>query len=247
MASTVAGRLLTEQQRRQQLGVRARVLQTVLALWPLFDVTRIDESWAAVGPALVALTERGYGESAAVGSAYYRAFRAAEGVTGALPALAAPAANTAAITTSLLVTGPVEAKRLIALNRPDVAARTLASLSGSIGRHVLDGGRHTVMSAAVAEGRATGRRVGWARVTSAEPCAFCAMLASRGPVYSADTARFQAHDACACTAEPVLRGSQEWPGRAREFRRIYNEATVDAESGDLFNAFRRAYEGRPAR
>lgn len=247
MASTAAGRLLTAQQRRQQMAVRARTLQTVLALWPLFDVRRIDQTWPALEPALVALVERGYSESAAVGNAYYHTFRAAEGITGNLPPVAAPALDRVAVATSLRVTGPVEAKRLVGLNRPDVANRTLVMLSGAIGRHVMDGGRNTIIASATAERQTTGRRVGWARVTSGDPCAFCAMLASRGPVYSESTGDFQAHDACGCTVEPMFRDTRSaWPPRSREWRDLYNEATADAESGDLLNAFRRAYEGRRA-
>lgn len=246
MASTAAGRLLTQQHRQRQLAVRARTLQVVLTLWPLFDVRRIDETWSALEPALVALVERGHSESATVAGGYYQAFRSVEGMPGALAIPEVAPVDRAQVATSLRVTGPVTAKRLTMLNRPDVAGQTLASLSGSIGRHVLDGGRAALIKAAAEESRTTRRRVGWARVTSGEPCAFCAMLASRGPVYSEDTGDFRAHDHCSCTAEPMFRDSQAWPGRAREWHQLYNEATRDAESGDLLNAFRRAYEGRRA-
>lgn len=45
--------------------------------------------------------------------------------------------------------------------------------------------------------------VGWRRVT-AGGCAFCRMLADRGAVYKADTARFASHPNCHCVAEPVF-------------------------------------------
>lgn len=49
------------------------------------------------------------------------------------------------------------------------------------------------------------------RVTDGKPCAFCAMLASRGPVYvSMDTADFRAHGACGCTAEIAFETPDEW-------------------------------------
>jgi hypothetical protein len=55
---------------------------------------------------------------------------------------------------------------------------------------------------------ATNRRqdpdaVGWRRVT-AGGCKFCRMLADRGAVYKADTARFAAHTNCHCVAQPVF-------------------------------------------
>lgn len=54
----------------------------------------------------------------------------------------------------------------------------------------------------------------WARVVrSANPCAFCRMLASRGPVYlTAESAgqHEQWHDNCWCQPEPVWRDTDVW-------------------------------------
>jgi hypothetical protein len=47
--------------------------------------------------------------------------------------------------------------------------------------------------------------VGWRRITRGG-CAFCRMLADRGAVYRAATARFAAHESCHCTAQPVFEG-----------------------------------------
>jgi hypothetical protein len=46
---------------------------------------------------------------------------------------------------------------------------------------------------------------GWRRVSSGG-CKFCRMLAERGAVYKAETARFASHGNCHCTAEPVFNG-----------------------------------------
>ena len=48
--------------------------------------------------------------------------------------------------------------------------------------------------------------VGWRRV-AAGGCKFCSMLASRGAVYKAETARFASHPNCHCTAQPVFRSN----------------------------------------
>jgi hypothetical protein len=48
--------------------------------------------------------------------------------------------------------------------------------------------------------------VGWHRVTSGKSCSFCSMLASRGAVYKAATARFASHPGCDCSAAPVFDG-----------------------------------------
>jgi hypothetical protein len=45
--------------------------------------------------------------------------------------------------------------------------------------------------------------VGWRRVTSGG-CKLCVMLASRGAVYTDQTARFATHGHCKCTAQPVF-------------------------------------------
>lgn len=45
--------------------------------------------------------------------------------------------------------------------------------------------------------------VGWRRVTNGG-CKLCRMLADRGAVYMETTARFAAHPACKCTAQPVF-------------------------------------------
>ena len=46
--------------------------------------------------------------------------------------------------------------------------------------------------------------VGWRRYVSGKGCAFCRMLADRGAVYKAETARFASHGNCSCTASPVF-------------------------------------------
>ncbi len=46
---------------------------------------------------------------------------------------------------------------------------------------------------------------GWQRI-AAGGCKFCKMLAGRGAVYRAGTARFASHPHCHCTAAPVFEG-----------------------------------------
>lgn len=79
-------------------------------------------------------------------------------------------------------------------------------LVGAASRHVLNHARHTISHSADRT-----RGVAYARVLGgSNPCAFCRVLASRGPVYaSAATAGEgnEYHDKCGCTAVP-MRG--EW-------------------------------------
>lgn len=81
-------------------------------------------------------------------------------------------------------------------------------------------------------------RIGFARVLSgAEDCGFCAMLASRGPVYKEDTVvrrrdgrRY--HDHCDCVAVLVVEG-QDWEGRAEyeKLARLYADSVGVDERG----------------
>lgn len=143
--------------------------------------------------------------------------------------------------TSLIVTGPVNMKARTRRGEPPrvVNRRAVVDATGAAGRHVLNGGRKTLLTLVEADEAA----VGWARVTDRDPCYFCAMLASRGPVYqSRRQASFQPHDHCACTAEPVFDRAADWPGRARQFQRVWRDVTAGHSGRDAVNAFRREYE-----
>ncbi|MDN5931872.1 MAG: hypothetical protein L0I24_12555 [Pseudonocardia sp.] len=142
---------------------------------------------------------------------------------------------------SLTVTGPVGQKSKAARGKPLQVARdeSFVEASGAATRHVLTGGRQSLLTLVEGDMKA----IGWIRVTDGDPCAWCALLAGRGPVYrSEQTASFSAHDACACSAEPVYSRDTLWPGRAAEFRRLYREVTAGTSGRDSINAFRRAYE-----
>jgi hypothetical protein len=143
---------------------------------------------------------------------------------------------------SMLVTGPSNIKAKIKRATPvEQATRSaLVEASGAASRHVLDGGRKTALTVVQRDEIA----IGWARVTDGDPCAFCAMLASRGPAYkSRQQAAFQAHDHCACSVEPVFSRAAEWPGRSREFQQLWNDNIRGQYSGkDAIRAFRRLYE-----
>lgn len=91
------------------------------------------------------------------------------------------------------------------LDESRAAAYAAARMSPSIQRLIADSSRSTVLDACRRGG------VRWRRVTDGRPCAFCAMLAARGPVYvSEDTSSFDAHGGCGCTAEPCAYTPDEW-------------------------------------
>lgn len=78
-------------------------------------------------------------------------------------------------------------------------AAAFTNLSGVARRLVLVAPRDTVRENV----RLDPEAVGWRRVGDGETCDFCRMLIGRGEVYSAETARFGAHDDCGCLASPA--------------------------------------------
>ncbi|MCC6238121.1 MAG: hypothetical protein IT299_11195 [Dehalococcoidia bacterium] len=200
MAATLAGTRLTAEHRSAQLALRAITLRQVLQVWPAFDTEHAGRSWPPVENALLAIIGQRRADSTSLAAGYFEAFRAAERIGGtATPILSAfDAEAMARARTSLQVTGYVTTERLTALKRPAPSRTALVRVSGAVTRHVLDGGRETLLASV----RDDPRALGWERVTSAEPCNFCAMLASRGAVYAATTGTFQSHDHCGCVLEP---------------------------------------------
>jgi hypothetical protein len=206
MAITLAGERLTEAHRRTQLAIRATVLRQLLQVWPMLDPVRLDETSPAFLAAATRLVIGGRQLSERASMIYLQQFGLAEGVRGVAPIVVPPmtSATTAAIRTSLTVTGPVSIKKATArgLLVSMAKERALSTVSAAVARHVVDGGREVTLST-VREWPATR---GWARVASAKACAFCVMLAGRGGVYTEKSAGFESHDGCGCIAEPVFRG-----------------------------------------
>lgn len=244
MAATAGTARLTAAHRAAQARLAATFAPRMLAVWRLLDPARLDATaadWLAVAVPLVESDRR---RSATLAGDYVSAFRTVEIGEGVAPTLAPPSPATAP---SLVVTGPATVKastgRGAPLDRAAEAGR-VASTRAAI-RHVLDGGRRTILDTVDADPEA----VGWARVTSGDPCSFCAMLASRGPVYrSRGSASFASHPTAAthdgdlCSFEPVYIGDGDWPARSRDYRDLWDRSTVGLSGADARRAFRRAHE-----
>ncbi|MEV6526881.1 hypothetical protein AB0M43_33615 [Longispora sp. NPDC051575] len=255
MAATLADRAaLTERHRLAQLGVRARFTSAFLDTWPVLDARQV----AATAPRWLRLTVPLVAEhrhqSATVAADYYHRLRAASLPTGAAPGPVAQPVDPDldAVRTSLLVTGPATIRRLSRDGRPVDEAARIASVraTGAASRHVLDGGRDLIHTAVAADPVA----LAWARVSDGSPCAFCAMLLSRGPVYKTKRAATLAvegdregkeyHDGCACQPVPIYSLDEPWPGNGRQFEQLWKD--VAAGSSDPLNAFRQAIKEQRA-
>lgn len=179
-------------------------MRQLRAVWSLLDPADLDGTFEDWLIAVVPLVETQRRASARIAANYMTAARTLElgvDVDPFTPALA-DTLDLRALTTSMLVTGPVSIRgnlgRMPIGRAVDIAeGRTAAAAM----RHALNGGRETIVRSVAADRRAAG----WARVASGKACEFCSMLAGRGAVYGAESANFEAHDGCSCTAEPVYR------------------------------------------
>ena len=237
MASNPQAAQLTEGHRRAQLRLGAGVIRLMLAAWAVLDRDDLDGSfkdWLAVVRPII---ERQHAQSSTLAATYVNAFRSLEvGLDPKFVPTLADELEFRRLTTSMLLTGPARVRA--ALGRGvhiDKAMRTAQTTSARSGmRLALDGGRETISATVAADPAAHG----WARATSGKACAFCAMLASRGPVYGEASVRFHAHDGCSCTAEPVYDTEAAWPAGAQRYRQIWNAAKAKADGEDVLNVFR---------
>jgi hypothetical protein len=246
VAVTAAGAVLTQTHRRAQVALRADVLADLTRMWRLFDSGDLMATFERFAAAAEILIRQRHDDSAGLAAAYFEEFRRREGVGGvASPRLPDPPPREV-VRESLLAAGRSGAANALRAGRTPAAAAAngLVRVLGTASSLVLGGGRRTIVDSV----RADPRAAGWQRATSGSPCAFCAMVASRGPVFGSERgARFQAHDHCSCSPEPYYRGSAPLPANQR-FREAWQAAqrqAADADQlrrgtkNDALNAYRR--------
>lgn len=238
---------VTDDYRRLQATLSGDAAARVtVAFETLLNPADLDRTFQLYARAVAQIIATARNATALLAGAFYVAHREALRVFDEVPDIAyAGALPQARIATSLLVTGPVTVKRTLARGASlDVAiSKARTATAGAAYRMTADAGRATI--------RDTVRRdrlaLGFARVTDGSPCAFCAMLASRGPVYlTEDTAKGDDpyHDGCGCLPAAVYRRDDPWPGRAREFEALWAESTKGYSGRAAINAFRRAHEAQ---
>jgi len=236
MASTQRGRQLTEAHRVAQTRVGLQTVQQLVPLWRLLDPSAVDDTLAGWLRAVVPVVRRQNEVSAGLAANYYRLFRAAE-VGSPFAASVTLTADAERVVASMSATGPARLKaatgRGVLLD--EAADLAFSASSSAAQRLALDGGRSTLIRA-VDQDRAA---LGYQRVASGDPCHFCLMLLSRGPVYGSEaSAGFEAHDRCSCTAEPVFdRDTAPAPG-AEAAQERWQEATEGLSGSEALNAFR---------
>lgn len=241
MAATAGAAALTEAHRIAQARLAANTTAQVLNVWPLLDPADLDGTLSRWISGVHPIVSANRDLSARLAAAYYQSFRTATvGLAGDgfTPTLAGPL-SLDRLTAALVVTGPGAIKT--SLMRGVLLETALDTAQAETARaatyHATNGGRETIVASTEADPRA----IGWARAASGDPCAFCAMLASRGPVYhDEDTGGFEAHPGCNCTAEPTFNRSDPWPAGSRDLQRQWNDSQHGLPKSERgLNAFRR--------
>jgi hypothetical protein len=216
--------------RTAQLAVRAQVMRDVARLWPLLDKNRLRDTFPAWLAAMIQLVTGYHAQSSREAGRYYQSARA-QALLSPTPAeliRLAPAPAEEWMSKAFGFSGPGMLSKDTA--RPNTA---LSTTLGTASRIALDGGRTTILDT-VKQDPAS---VGWYRVTDGRPCAFCALLASRGVVYKQDTVGFKAHNDCGCFGAPAFRNGPPLPDITKDAQRVYRERG----KGPALPAFRKAW------
>lgn len=137
----------------------------------------------------------------------------------------------------------------------EAPVKAAVSASAAAYKHVADGARDLIDSAVQRDPTASG----YIRITKGQPCSFCLMLASRGPVYKEDSfkqsdPRFtgpghhKVHDGCGCMLRPIYGGkaTKNWTDEARRAEDLWlrgkdenGRAPTSYSGNDAINAFAR--------
>ena len=177
---------LTESYRLSQVGVQAQTESEVAALMAmLFDIGDIQGSWPEVEAAIVETVRRQRGVSVQLSQRAYEMIRDAEQIPG-VPTVRGPGAfDVDLFVKNLRIVGPGSAGEGLLKSWPDPLGTATSRTAGEAARVAQNAGRFSMHNSLLADKKC----IGWVRVTDGNPCAFCRLLASRGPVYkTADAA-----------------------------------------------------------
>jgi len=203
----------------------------------------VRTAWPVIRMALLGVLESRFAASVFASVSYYDEARRLAGIFEARPGIVPPVFDPAFVSGVLDSTGPYTLLGNLKQGRQlrDAMNRAGIRLAGAGQKSVLDGGRAAIYALAKTDPAA----VGWARITRAKPCAFCAMLASRGAVYKTEkSARFLAHDHCMCTPAPFFK-----PGGAAKLvnsslAEEWQRVTKGYSGKEAFRAWRRYWDNK---
>lgn len=248
-----AGALVLQDMRVQQARLAAQSAATAIAIWPFLQ--KDQGRWLSL---LLGLVRRDRRLSAELARRYLTAYRVVERAPGVFEFAPVGDINEEQIISSMLYTGPQELERArqragleVTPYSGAIARKIMESNARAVQRHVTNGGREVVDDVL----RRDPARPGYMRLTDGDPCFFCAMLASRGPVYEDDSfedsdPRFsgagdhKVHDGCGCTLIPIYGSGAVALQQFKSYERLWASATQGRSGRAAVNAFRREYEAQ---
>lgn len=192
----------------------------LLALWRALDGQDVEFLREALQAELPAVVDPYLSAAGDVTADWYES-QAPELVFTAAPAPLPPESQLQ--TTARWAAGTVLTK---------TAVTPLDLLSGSMQRALFDESRRTVLDNVESEPGAK-----WARYASANACPFCRMVATRGDVYTSESAAggygSKYHDHCRCLAVAVRPGkSYDPPSYVEDWQAEYTRARQAADGND---------------
>lgn len=208
MAQTSKGAVLTDAHRRGQVRTAITADSQARRAWDTLDLQNLEKTQPIWKKTVLDLLSRWYKISAQQAADYLPQFRKAE--TGDLDGfeVVVPEFNRKKVGKTLDWFGSTNVKWHLNSDLTQRAAYEAARriFLGAFHEAVLAGGRDTIK----ATGKKDSRVVGWRRVSDGHPCAFCAMLVSRGPAYTSEAKALSRqgssdpyHPHCGCTVELV--------------------------------------------
>ena len=255
MALTTEGRALTDAHRREQALLGSAIAAQALELGGLIDPTDIPGSLNGWLEAMLGLLAFAHQSGTAKATRYVKSFRAAEvgpAKASRMP-LAVPSFDVAAATRACVWAPWTARAAAITGANPQTAWNLVQqALVGRIMREALAPGRETI------RGSAQAARHLWRRVSDGNPCAWCAMLVTRGPSYATkDTATKpmsrrargthaihmdRYHDFCGCTAEEFVGDPSDWQptDREQQYIDLYDQTHRPGMTGSQTAAAMRA-------
>lgn len=231
--SDLAAALVAAQAFRSgQLRIRARYLREFVDIWPILRQQGDVQRWLRLN---VALVRRWQQPSRSLALEFFGSQQEAQIGRSTRPVAPKPMPDQQ-IVRNLLARGPGEVKkaRLVGLDELEVWERAEAAAMNSGGRLVLAGGRDAMGEQ---------KPLGFMRVTDGDPCYWCAMLASRGAVYSSARNAGEEntyHDSCGCTVLPIFARTDFMSAEAARWRSLWDETYPNGG----INAFRKAYDAQ---
>ena len=254
---------MTEEHRQEQVRLADGLIAALVKLFErLVDFQNIDSSALEFAKQAAPLVMKARYASELLTRDYVKAFDAVENPNHDPKLLAdLPSDGIDAVDVAGQVATAVRASMKISVRHGADEGAALeagkAAATGKARKLAGDGGR-SVLTQFVDKGLGP---VGYARVVDADPCPFCAMLASRGVSYTglmpdgaglyrtdsfrssdarfAGDGRFKVHDNCDCTLEPVYKidGKIKLPGNGDELAKEWAE--IASGRDDPMGAWRR--------